>query len=168
MKKNLIQLVLKSALAFVFASVWTVSSGQTDKKDKQLVEDSKSGIKDFIHTDSLMKKRFKNDYGYVVFPNVGKGAVALVALRAVGIVYEKGVIVGKAQMTQVTIGLQFGGQAYREVIFFEDKATLDRFKENNSNSLHRFRRSRPKRVRPRMQNMPMVFLYSLSKRGINV
>jgi len=117
MKKNLIHLVLKSALVFVFASVWTVSSGQTDK-DKKLIEDSKKGIKDFTHTDSLMKKRFKNDYGYVVFPNVGKGAVGVGGASGGGIVYEKGVIVGKAQMTQVTIGLQFGGQAYREVIFF--------------------------------------------------
>ena len=130
MKKNLIHFVLKSALVFVFALVWTVSSGQTDKKDKQLVADSKSAIKDFTHTDSLMKMRFKNDYGYVVFPNVGKGAVGVGGASGGGIVYEKGVIVGKAQMTQVTIGFQFGGQAYREVVFFEDKATLDRFKEN--------------------------------------
>ena len=33
-------------------------------------------------------------------------------------------------MKQLTVGLQFGGQAYREVIFFEDKATLERFKTN--------------------------------------
>ena len=130
MKKHLIHLILKSALVFVFASVWTASAGQTDKKDKQLVEDSKNGIKDFTHTDSLMKKRFKNDYGYVVFPNVGKGAVGIGGASGGGIVYEKGAIVGKAQMTQVTVGFQFGGQAYREVVFFQDKATLDRFKEN--------------------------------------
>ena len=34
-------------------------------------------------------------------------------------------------MKQVTIGFQFVGQAYREVIFFENKEGLDRFKENN-------------------------------------
>ena len=77
-----------------------------------------------------MKKRFKNDYGYVVFTNVGKGAVGVGGASGGGIVYEKGVIIGKAQMTQVTIGFQFGGQAYREVVFFENKETLDRFKEN--------------------------------------
>jgi lipid-binding SYLF domain-containing protein len=30
----------------------------------------------------------------------------------------------------VSVGFQFGGQAYREVIFFENKEALDRFKEN--------------------------------------
>ena len=33
-------------------------------------------------------------------------------------------------MVQVTVGLQAGGEAYREVIFFENKAAFDRFKEN--------------------------------------
>ena len=130
MKKHLIHLILKSALVFVFASVWTASAGQTDKKDKQLVEDSKKGIKDFIHTDSLMKQLFKSAYGYVVFPNVGKGAIGVGGASGGGIVYEKGAIIGKAQMTQVTVGFQFGGQAYREVIFFQSKEPLDRFKDN--------------------------------------
>ena len=39
-------------------------------------------------------------------------------------------MIGKASMTQVTVGFQFGGQAYRELIFFESKEALDRFKEN--------------------------------------
>ncbi len=123
-------IVLRLFSLFAFVLIWTLSPAQTDKKDKQLVTDSKSGIKDFLHTDSLMKKLFKNAYGYVVFPNVGKGAMGVGGASGGGIVYEKGAIVGKAQMTQVTIGFQFGGQAYREVVFFEDKATLDRFKEN--------------------------------------
>ncbi len=130
MKKHLIHLTLKSALVLVFASAYTASSGQTDKKDKQLVSDSKSGIKDFIHTDSLMKQLFKSATGYVVFPNVGKGAIGIGGASGGGIVYEKGAIIGKAQMTQVTVGFQFGGQAYREVIFFQDKETLDHFKDN--------------------------------------
>jgi lipid-binding SYLF domain-containing protein len=130
MKKHLVHIILKSALVLVFVSLWNASEGQTEKKDKQLVEDSKSGMKDFVHTDSLMKQLFKSAYGYVVFPNVGKGAIGVGGASGGGIVYEKGAIVGKAQMTQVTIGFQFGGQAYREVVFFQDKATLDRFKEN--------------------------------------
>ena len=61
---------------------------------------------------------------------MGKVLLGLAELPAEGQLFEKKAIVGKAQMTQVTIGFQFGGQAYREVIFFEDKATLDKFKDN--------------------------------------
>jgi lipid-binding SYLF domain-containing protein len=48
-----------------------------------------------------------------------------------GIVYEQGEAVGKAKMKQVTIGFQFGGKAYREVIFFESKDALEQFKGGN-------------------------------------
>ncbi len=131
MKNYLVHVVFKTVLAFVFISICTSTSGQTSKKDKQLVSDSKDGIKDFVHTDSLMKRLFSSSYGYVIFPNVGKGAIGVGGASGGGTVFEKSVVVGKAQLTQVTIGFQFGGQAYREVVFFEDKATLDRFKENN-------------------------------------
>jgi lipid-binding SYLF domain-containing protein len=130
MKNNLINFVFRPFMAFVFIFVWTASMGQTDK-EKRLIADSKEGIKDFIHTDTLMKKLFASAYGYVIFPNVGKGAVGVGGASGGGILYEKKAIIGKAQMTQVTVGFQFGGQAYREVIFFEDKKTFDQFKENN-------------------------------------
>ena len=130
MKKHLVDFVFKPFMVLALLSFWTPSFAQTDKKDKKLVEDSKEGIKDFKHTDPDMSKLFSGAYGYVIFPNVGKGAVGVGGASGGGTVFEKGAIVGKAQMTQVTIGFQFGGQAYREIIFFEDKATLDKFKDN--------------------------------------
>jgi lipid-binding SYLF domain-containing protein len=78
-----------------------------------------------------MKNLFDGAFAYVMFPNVGKGAVGVGGASGNGIVYEKGVIIGKAKMTQVSVGFQLGGQAYREVIFFETQAALDRFKKNN-------------------------------------
>ena len=131
MKKNLVHSVFKTFIVFVFISICTSTWGQTSKKDKELIADSKDGIKDFIHTDSLMKGFLSSSYAYVIFPNVGKGAVGIGGASGGGIVFEKTATIGKAQMTQVTVGFQFGGQAYREIIFFEDKATLDKFKENN-------------------------------------
>src|SRR4029079_6704569 len=77
-----------------------------------------------------MKNLFESAYGYAIFPNVGKGAVGVGGATGNGIVYEKGAMIGKAKLTQVSVGFQFGGQAYREVIFFENKETLDRFKED--------------------------------------
>jgi lipid-binding SYLF domain-containing protein len=130
MKKHLKNLVFKSFLAFVFVCIWTTSPAQSNKKDRRLVEDSRDAIADFIHTDSLMKNIFSGSYGYAVFPSVGKGAIGVGGASGGGTVFKKDSVLGKAQMTQVTIGFQFGGQAYREVIFFQDKKTLDRFKEN--------------------------------------
>ena len=49
-----------------------------------------------------------------------------------GVVYERGTVVGTSAMTQITVGLQLGGQSYSEFIFFQDKAQLDHFKGGNT------------------------------------
>ena len=77
-----------------------------------------------------MRSLFDNSAGYVIFPNVGKGAIGVGGAAGNGILFERGKMMGKASMKQVSVGFQFGGQAYREVIFFENDAALDRFKQN--------------------------------------
>ena len=99
-------------------------------KDAKLVDDSKNAKASFIKTDSLMHSLFESSVGYVIFPNVGKGAIGVGGAAGNGILYEGGKAVGRASMKQVNVGFQFGGKAYREVIFFENQAALDRFKQN--------------------------------------
>lgn len=112
-----------------FVSTITVTA-QLSTKDKKIVEDSKAAKEEFIKADGLMKNLFDNAYAYVILPNVGKGGIGIGGAAGNGAVFQKGSLIGMAKMTQVTIGFQWGGQAYREVIFFETKADLDRFKEN--------------------------------------
>lgn len=116
----------------VFAATFTFSSviAQSSSKERRLMGDAAEAKSDFIKTDGLMKNLFANAYGYVIFPNVGKGGIGVGGAAGNGIVYEKGQVIGKAKLTQVSIGFQFGGQAYREVIFFENESDLTRFKEN--------------------------------------
>src|SRR5580765_3714684 len=64
---------------------------------------------------------FKNSYGYAVFPTVGKGGLGVGAAHGTGRVYQGGKYVGDTTMNQVSVGLQAGGQAYSEMIFFENK-----------------------------------------------
>ena len=108
----------------------SVVSGQSESKKKQIVADSQEAKAEFIKTDKAMNGLFGKAYGYVIFPNVGKGAVGVGGASGSGAVYDHGKLIGTAKLTQVSIGFQFGGQAYREVIFFENKAAMDRFKDN--------------------------------------
>jgi lipid-binding SYLF domain-containing protein len=130
MKKLISISVLKYILALSFLLTGIFADAQSTGKEKKLVRDSREAKQDFINTDGLMSNLFSNAYGYVIFPNVGKGGIGVGGAAGNGIVYEKGAVIGKAKLTQVSIGFQFGGQAYREVIFFESKSDLDRFKEN--------------------------------------
>lgn len=95
-----------------------------------MISDAATAKQAFIKGDGLMKNLFNNAYAYVILPNVGKGGIGIGGAAGNGAVYRNGSLIGMAKMTQVTIGFQWGGQAYREVIFFEDKAALDRFREN--------------------------------------
>jgi len=101
-----------------------------DDSQERIIDDSKQAKASFLNSDPSMKNLFKSSSGYVIFPNVGKGAVGLGGAAGKGTVYEKGKSVGIAKMVQVTVGAQAGGQAYREVIFFENKEALDRFMQN--------------------------------------
>jgi lipid-binding SYLF domain-containing protein len=74
---------------------------------------------------------FKHSHGYVVFPTVGKGGLVVGAAHGSGHVYEMGKFVGEAKLNQVSVGLQAGGQAYSEIIFFEDKHAFDEFTKGN-------------------------------------
>lgn len=102
-----------------------------DDDRAELINNAGKAKKAFIKSDPLMKNLFNNAAGYVIFPSIGKGAIGLGGAAGNGIVYERGKAVGKAKMKQATLGLQLGGQAYREVIFFENKAALNRFKSGN-------------------------------------
>jgi lipid-binding SYLF domain-containing protein len=110
--------------------IFNMAMAQSTNKEKKLLNDCIEAKADFIKTDGLMKSLFTNAYGYVIFPNVGKGGIGIGGAVGSGIVYERGSVIGKAKLTQLSIGFQFGGQAYREVIFFESESDLDRFKEN--------------------------------------
>jgi lipid-binding SYLF domain-containing protein len=76
-------------------------------------------------------KFFKDAYGYAVFPTIGKGGIGVGGAHGSGRVYQKGAHVGDASMTQLTIGLQLGAQAFSQIIFFEDKRSFDDFTSGN-------------------------------------
>ena len=84
-----------------------------------------------IKSDPGLKKFFDESAGYAVFPTVGKGGVGVGGAYGRGELFEGGQLAGYCTLTQASIGLQLGGQAYTELIFFETKAALDSFKSGN-------------------------------------
>lgn len=66
-------------------------------------------------------------YGYAVFPSIGKAGLFVGGAHGKGSVFREGTEIGKSTMTQVSVGLQFGGQVYKQIIFFEDARALREF-----------------------------------------
>jgi len=74
---------------------------------------------------------FKNCYGYAVFPTVGKGGMVVGGSFGNGQVYQQEKLSGKVSLTKLSIGFQLGGQAFSEMIFFQDKRAYNEFINGN-------------------------------------
>ena len=74
---------------------------------------------------------FNKSYGYALFPTIGKGGLGVGGAHGSGRVYVGGNHVGDTKMTQLSFGWQAGGQAYSQVIFFEDKRAFEEFTSGN-------------------------------------
>lgn len=92
---------------------------------------------DYAETIDLFKQAgasaefFDDSYGYAVFPSIGRAGFGVGGAHGNGRVYVDGRHVGDTRMTQLTIGLQLGGQTYRQVIFFEDERAFREFTSGN-------------------------------------
>ncbi len=70
---------------------------------------------------------FETAYAYAVWPRIGRGGLGIGASRGRGQAYVDGQMTGFSTLLEVSIGFQAGGQAYRQVIFFETREAYERF-----------------------------------------
>jgi lipid-binding SYLF domain-containing protein len=120
----------KLTFTFFFALLAIAGFAQDSNKDQRIIEDSADAKAEFLEDDPSMQELFDSSYGYIILPNVGKGGLGIGGAAGNGVAFQGGSRVGFAKMTQITIGFQAGGQAYSEVVFFEDQEAFDRFKSS--------------------------------------
>ena len=78
-----------------------------------------------------LKPYFKEAAGFAVFPNIAKAGLGFGGARGSGEVFEDGKVIGSTTVTQLSFGFQLGGQAFSQIIFFQNKRDLDRFTDGN-------------------------------------
>jgi lipid-binding SYLF domain-containing protein len=103
----------------VLAALAAVASAQE-------VEDYSSTVAEFSKS-AVVARYFDSAYGYALFPTIGKGGILVGGAYGKGQVYEQGEVVGFSSLTEVSVGFQFGGQAYSQVVFFQDARALEDF-----------------------------------------
>ncbi|HOK66198.1 MAG TPA: YSC84-related protein [Anaerohalosphaeraceae bacterium] len=120
---------------YLFSTVilLTLSAGCTTVPEKKETRDVLSAeireaIALFKSADPSIQSFFDNAYGYAVFPRVTKGAFWVGGAYGRGEVFEHGRKIGYASLSQATLGFSFGGEFFREIVFFRQKQDLDRFR----------------------------------------
>ena len=120
----------RTKIILVLMMLLSIQSGhaQIGAWDPEMERNCKKTIEEFKDKNRKFDSYFEKAYGYAVFPTIGKGAIGIGGAHGKGLVFEQGQIVGETKMTQITIGFQWGGQAYSEVLFFEDERAMRAFK----------------------------------------
>jgi lipid-binding SYLF domain-containing protein len=93
--------------------------------------DSYSDAIEVFKKSPVVQPFFNHSYGYAVFPTIGKGGIGIGGAYGTGQVYQGGKVTGTTSLVKVSIGLQLGGQAFSEIIFFKDKRAYDDFTSGN-------------------------------------
>ena len=126
MKRALASILsLTMLLALPASHAWDPAGLDKPKGNVQVTIDR------LLEKDPKMQRYFDASAGYVVIPSVAKGGLGIGGARGKGLLYENGEATAEVTMTQLSIGFQWGGQAYSEFIFFEDAKALEHFKGGN-------------------------------------
>ncbi len=118
-------------LSLIFTACFsTAQAWEPDLSNKSELE-VQGAILGLLEKDPGMKDWFDNSAGYAVFPKVGKGGIGIGGAYGKGLVIAGDQVVGTTSLSQVSIGLQLGGQVYSEFIFFRDATALSDFQRGN-------------------------------------
>jgi len=93
--------------------------------------DNYAAAKESFERAGESARYFDDAYGYALFPTIGKGGFGVGGAYGEGQVYAQDALIGRTTMGQVTVGLQVGGQAYSQIIFFENASALEQFISGN-------------------------------------
>ncbi len=126
---------IKTAISISFPKKGALVAGWNPDKNKKGSQ-GKASKKTLIALEKFkempqLEQFFKNAKGFAVFPNIGKAGFGIGASRGIGEVFKSNQVIGSTTVTQISIGLQLGGQAFSQIIFFKDQRDIDRFTEGN-------------------------------------
>ncbi len=117
----------------VLATLWSLVPGVVetasaqDAGPREPTEKVSATLSDFVEADPRIKSFVEQSAGYAVFPSVGKGAFVVGGAHGSGELIQKGRAIGKSEITELSVGLQAGGQSFSEIIFFQTEADVERF-----------------------------------------
>lgn len=113
-------------ILFVVVACATAPKSASDKADLQ--QQANSTLAMMMQRDSGLQGMLERSAGYAVFPNIGKGGLVAGAAYGRGVLYQRGQPIGYVDLSQGSLGLQAGAQAFSELIVFETDANVQRIR----------------------------------------
>lgn len=117
-------------LALVFISTAALSAWDEDES-VELDSEAQEALAAFREKDPSVEHILKQSFAYAVIPTVGKAGFGIGGARGKGVLYEGGKVTAIVTLSQLSVGFQWGGQAYSEFLFFQDYTAVSDFKNGN-------------------------------------
>jgi lipid-binding SYLF domain-containing protein len=121
-KRSTLMRTMKGTFLVIAAALLATGAARADKYSETV---------DLFTNAGQSASFFGKSHGYAVFPTIGKAGIGIGGAHGEGRVYEQGKYVGDTKMTQLSVGFQLGGQAFSQIIFFQDKRAFDEFTSGN-------------------------------------
>ena len=111
MKKTLLLILI-----IFFSSSSAFSQWSKRSVSNEITNDVTNAINDFKNIEEL-GMYFEEAYGYAIFPSIKKAGLGIGGARGKGQVFAKEKLIGDSTVTQINLGINFGVQSYKEIIF---------------------------------------------------
>lgn len=116
--------IVMAVLAFIIS---ITMNAQVGGWKPELIKDSNETLQTMIQKTPKLESFYNESFGYVVFPKITKAGIGVGGAMGKGIVFRNHQVVGLSKLKQASFGLQFGGQQYSEIIFFENQESFEKF-----------------------------------------
>lgn len=103
----------------------------TQRERTTLQREAASTVNTMISKDPSLGPLLDSAAGYVVFPDVGKGAFVVGGAHGQGVLYQRGAPMGYVELQQASIGAQVGAQSFAELIVLQNPADVMRVKDGS-------------------------------------
>lgn len=128
MKRN--GTVSKWLVAILFTTLPSCTHApKTENEKLDLNDDVQSALNRFKRADPGLEDFLQGSVGYLMFPSVGKAGALLGGAYGQGELFEGDELVGYADVSQASVGFQFGGQTYSELLVFGTADALNLLKD---------------------------------------
>jgi lipid-binding SYLF domain-containing protein len=96
-----------------------------------LAASSQGALASFKAKDPTVQSLINKSVGWAIFPDIGKAAFFVGGSYGRGEVYERGKLIGYADLTGVSGGFTWGAQSYSQLLLFLRQEDLDKFKRGD-------------------------------------
>lgn len=127
-KRPVAALIVAAAVGIGFGAIGCQVTPKSEAHAAARAASSQATLADFKARDPSLQPLLDRAVGWAIFPDIGKAGWILGGSYGKGEVYEKGELIGYADVSEVTAGFQWGAQNFSQILIFMTQEKLDDFK----------------------------------------